>query len=302
MSRQRQGGVALVMVLLILAMAVAVCMALISSQQLQIQSQVQQREHRQAWQLALEGEARALQALSMEAAQANSGQAAAGLSGHLLQGPMRLDIAVDDLSARLNLNALVSAPGQVDAAGMARLQRLLQLLDLPPQLAWVVVARLDPTALPAQGPRQPRLPGHGLLADVSELRALPGIDASAYARLQPFVSTLPAAIGLNVNQAPAVVLACLADGLGVAGGQQLLQARPARGHRSVDAFVAQPLLARYRLATDGLQVAGKAFEIHSRVRWADGGLQLSSIVVDDGGLLRVSSRQLRPLMAIEEIQ
>ena len=299
MSRQRQGGMALVMVLLILAVAVAVCMALISSQQRQIQSQVQQREHRQAWQLALEGEARALHAL---AAQATSGPAAVGLSGQVVQGPMRLDIAVDDLSARLNLNALISAPGQVDAAGLARLQRLLQLLDLAPDLAWVIVARLDPAALPAQGPRQPRLPASGPLADVSELRALPGIDASAYARLQPFVSTLPAAIGLNVNQAPAVVLASLADGLGASGGQQLLQARPARGHRSVDAFVAQPLLARYRVAADGLQVAGQAFEIHSRVRWADGALQLSSIVVHDAGRWRVSSRQLRPVMAIEEIQ
>lgn len=299
MSRQRQGGVALVMVLLILAVAVALCMALISSQQLQIQSQVQQRAHRQAWQLALEGEARALAVLS---APRHPGQPAAALPRALQQGPMRLEIQVDDLSARLNLNALVTAPGQVDAAGLARLQRLLPLLDLPAELAWVVVARLDPTALPAQMQGQPRLAGPGPLADVSELRSLPGVDAPAYARLQPHVSALPAAIGLNVNQASAPVLASLADGLGAGGGRQLLQARPLTGYPSVDAFVAQPLLARHRVGADGLRVAGQAFEIHSRVHWADGALQLSSIVVDDAGRWRVSSRQLRPLMAIEEIR
>lgn len=285
------------MVLLILAVAVAVCMALISSQQRQIQSQVQQRAHRQAWQLALEGEALALAALS---ATRYPGQSTAGLPRSVQQGPMRLDIQLDDLSGRLNLNALVSAPGQVDAAGLARLQRLLQLLDLPAELAWGVVARLDPAALPARMQGPPHLSGHGSLADVSELRALPGVDASAYARLQPHVSALPVAIGLNVNQASALVLASLADGLGAGGGRQLLQARPATGYRSVDAFVAQPLLARYRVAADGLQVAGQAFEIHSRVHWADGALQLSSIVVHDAGRLRVCSRQLRPLMATEE--
>ncbi|MGN0863456.1 MAG: type II secretion system minor pseudopilin GspK [Stenotrophomonas koreensis] len=296
MNRQRQGGVALVMVLLILAVAVAVCMALVTQQHWQIQDQVAQRQYRQAWQLALEGEARALQRLTLDP------RAAQAQPLRLQQGALQLQVHSEELSARLNLNALVSAPGQVDAQVLARLQRLLQLLDLPPDLVWTLVARLDPSALPAAAGRPPSPRGQGLLADISELRTLPGIDAQAYARLQPFVTALPAAIGINVNQAPALVLASLADGLGAVGGQQLLQARPAAGYRSVDAFRAQPRLSRHNVAAAGLQVGAQAYEIHSHVHAAEAVLQLSSIVVHDAGRWRVSSRQLRPLMAIEETQ
>jgi len=299
-SARRQAGVALVMVLLILAVAVAACMALITQQQQQIQAQAAQSLHRHAWQLALEGEARALVLLADPAPLQALPQRALPL--RLRQGPLEVSVVVDDLSARLNLNALVSAPGQLDAVQLGRVQRLLQGLDLRPALAWAIVARLDGSALPLAQAGQAAVAGPGPLADISELRALPGLDADSYARLHPHVAALPPAIGLNLNRASAPVLASLAQGLGVSAGQQLLQARPPGGYRSVQAFSAQPLLARHPVATDGLQVAGQAYVIHSRVQSADSALHLASRVVADAGRLRVVSRQLLPVMDMEHEQ
>lgn len=297
MNGRRQRGVALLTVLLLLAVAVAACTALMVGQQRQILSQVDQASHRQAWQWALEVEARSLQALSEAASHRVMPVVVLPPPPEHTQWQGQLV----DLSGRLNLNALVSGPGQLDSQAYARFQRLLQLLQLPSALARTVIARIDPAAVPA-GPAVPPLPVHGALADSSELRTLPGFDAAVWATLEPHVTALPAGIGLNLNQASAPVLASLADGLGQAGGQRLRAARPPGGWASVAAFTGQPALARQVIASQGLAVEGRAYQIHSRIRHADTPLLLVSQVLADRGRWRVISRQVQPVIAVEEQQ
>src|SRR5690606_33606302 len=88
-----------------------------------------------------------------------------------------------------------------------------------------------------------------LLAEPSELRAIRGYDAHAYARLRPHVCALPAggASPVNINAlepAHAPVLSMLTLGaLTPARARTLLAARPAGGWADPAAFWAQPALA-----------------------------------------------------------
>lgn len=95
---------------------------------------------------------------------------------------------------------------------------------------------------------KPYRTGGLMLADVSEIRAVKGVDDALYRQLRPYVCALPEArlsrFNLNTmspEQAP--LLVALSQGrmsLGVA--RAAIRNRPAAGWQSVDAFWTQPVL------------------------------------------------------------
>ncbi|WAC61438.1 type II secretion system minor pseudopilin GspK [Brevundimonas sp. SL130] len=90
--------------------------------------------------------------------------------------------------------------------------------------------------------------GGVMLADVSEMRAVAGVDADLYRRLRPYVCALPttAQARLNPNtltEAQAPLLVMLAQGaVGLQTARAAVAARPVSGWSSADAFWAQPAL------------------------------------------------------------
>lgn len=300
-------GVALITVLLVVALAATVCAALVTRQQLSIRTTANQLHARQAWHYARGGEQLALALLATDlrqsAARDHRGEAwAQPLPPYPLDGG-HLRLSIDDLSGRFNLNSVVQG-GQVDADAMARLQRLLLLLRLDPQLAWQLVAWIAPPLAPdlvrQQGERdylrrQPAyLPARRPLQEVSELRLLAGIDEAAYQQLLPHVAALPAATPLNLNTADPLVLASLADGLGLADGRRLVEARGSDGFANVDALLLQPLLQRRQVARSGLAVRSNWFVASSEVAIGDRRLRLLSVLHRDAGQVEVVARQLAP--------
>ena len=305
--KRRQYGVALITVLLVVALAATVCAALVTRQQLSIRSIANQLHARQAWQYARGGEQLAIALLAADLRQASAtdhrGEAwAQALPLYPVEGG-GLSVSIDDLSGRFNLNSVVQG-GQVDADAFARLQRLLVLLQLDPQLAWQVVAWIAPALAPgaiglqaarSYQRREPAYqPARRALRDVSELRLLAGFDEAAYQRLLPHVSALPAGATLNLNTADPWVLASLADGLALGDGRRLADARGGSGFASVDALLAQPLLQRRQVARNGLAVSSNWFQASSEVAIGERRLRLLSVLQRDAGAARVVARQLVP--------
>ena len=155
---------------------------------------------------------------------------------------------IEDQQARFNVNTLVR-DGKVDPAQLARFQRLLAILDLPPALAdsladWID-ADSDPR--PASGAEDsyylglpsPYLAANGPLADVSELALVRGFDGDVIARLRPFVTALPRHTQVNVNTAPAEVLAAVVDELDLDSARALVSRRQKTHFRSATEFVRQ---------------------------------------------------------------
>lgn len=176
-----------------------------------------------------------------------------------------ISAVVTDGQACFNLNSLVEGFGEDLTArplGAAQFLALGRAVGAPDSRMHAAADALtdwldaDSAALPLgaedgayAGLATPYRTGGVLLAEVSELRAVKGVDADLYRRLRPWVCALPTSqlSPLNVNtltpeQAPLLVM--LTDGeLGLQGARAVIARRPKEGWADAAVFWAQPALA-----------------------------------------------------------
>ncbi|WP_347903428.1 type II secretion system protein GspK [Pseudomonas purpurea] len=274
----RQQGVALISVLLVMSLALLLTGAMLRNHRLVVKSTAQQLHQVQLRQLGFAGERWALHLLRSPEMQAsrsvNLAQAWARATPPFEVDGGTLDIRVEDLAARFNLSALLTG-GQVDALTQQRWVRLLALLP---------IHSADLENLSASHP--------GGLTDLSQLRAVPGVDAEVLRRLRPMVALLPKDASLNINTASLPQLMTL-DGMTDAMARALVQQRPHTGYRSVQAFVEDPLLAGLELGSHGLGLSSRWFRITVDVAFGQSRVQLVSDVALDAKTRQVSVLQRR---------
>lgn len=183
----------------------------------------------------------------------------------------RLRAVVLDGQTCFNLNSVVGWTGDrfdVRPAAAARLSRLGEVVGVPtPRMATIVDSLIDwidtdSLARPQgaedgtyAGLSEPYRTSGVLLAEVSELRAIRGVDEDAYRRLRPHLCALPTdRSSININMlgpADAPLLVMLTDGqLGLADARAAIAARPLAGWADTAAFWRQPALSLVRPAPD----------------------------------------------------
>lgn len=175
------------------------------------------------------------------------------LAGHL-----------DDQQARYNLNNLVRN-GKIDAMQLAHFRQLLEILALPPALAPALADWLDADSAPqAAGGAEdahylaaspPYLAANRALSDVGELALVRGFDEHVRARLAPYITALPRFTSVNVNTAPAEVLAAVIPNLGLSAARALVTARDRHFIRDRGEF--------RRLLPNGIEVSENDITISS---------------------------------------
>lgn len=115
---------------------------------------------------------------------------------------------VTDAQARFNVNTLVGDNGLPSAPHLAAMTKLMSLLGLPESLVQQVLARIiksRPTTLDSQ-----TIPAAEIrLIQFGDLRDIPGFDDAVMQTLQPFVTVLPVETTVNLNTAPAEVIAAM---------------------------------------------------------------------------------------------
>lgn len=172
---------------------------------------------------------------------------------------------VRDGQACFNLNSVVFGQGEdlmIQPEGVAQFIALGRGLGVAESRMRAVADALvdwldaDPAVRPGgaedaryAGLAEPYRTGGVLLAEVSELRAVQGVDAGLYRTLRPYLCALPVARLSPINpntlrpdQAPLLVM--LTHGrLTAPAARAALQARPRDGWASADAFWSQPALA-----------------------------------------------------------
>ena len=193
---------------------------------------------------------------------------------------------VTDGQACFNLNSLVLGVGEDLTArplGAAQFRALGRAVGAPDSRLQTIADALtdwldaDTTPLPLgaedgayAGLAKPYRTGGVLLAEVSELRAVKGVDADTYRRLRPYVCALPISrlSPLNVNtltpeQAP--LLTMLTGGaLPPQRARAVIAARPRDGWPDPAAFWAQPALATLPIeaeARDQITVLTRFFDL-----------------------------------------
>lgn len=208
--------------------------------------------------------------------------------------------ALEDMQGRFNINNLVDTGGERDDVAFEWFQRLLAQLEIDPEYAGYVVDWIDANQDPSfpvgaeddvytsHDPpyRPPNLP----VTSTSELLAMEGFDADTYDRLAPLITALPRGTRLNVNTAPAEVLASLADGLSPADAESLVDQR---GDADFPDFVATfgDLLTPEMM--DRIDERSSHFRLTARVSIGSMRLTMYSLLErDSGGSVRPLLRSL----------
>lgn len=233
------------------------------------------------------------------------------LAGNWSGTPFRLPVPGGLATARVrdggncfNLNGLVveSEPGVYGAYTPARLQfaRLMRLVGVPTALAGGIADATsdwldsDSAALPSgaedgayTGAATPYRTANTLMADVSELRAVSGVTPQVYAKVRPWLCTLPVAkpSPINVNtllpeQAPLFAM-LLPDTLGVESARQMLLKRPAAGFESPAAFWKVPAQGGITADADAVaqtSVTTRWFALQVDVALGETGLEQQSTI------------------------
>ena len=145
---------------------------------------------------------------------------------------------LQDESGKFNLNSLLTTEDQVNEKAKKYFEKLLQRVGLPAQLSEAVIDWQDADDEPSgamgaessyyQGLPIPYLPPNSLFHSAEELKQVRGFEGTKYQQIAPYVVALPKRdTTININTAPALVLASLDEKLDVIAVQNLLDRRNA---------------------------------------------------------------------------
>ena len=146
---------------------------------------------------------------------------------------------LQDESGKFNLNSLVNNDGTANPQAKAWFEKLLIRVGLPEKLSEAVIDWQDDDdetigAMGAesnyyQGLPQGYLPSNSKFHSVEELKLVRGFEGQKYLQIANYVSAAPASDSkVNINTAPAMVLASLDPKLDVNAVEQVLQQRQAK--------------------------------------------------------------------------
>lgn len=321
MSRQRQCGVALLTVLLLVAVMSVVIVAVLDDIRFSQRRAGNAEAQAQAQWFALGAEtlaANQLQSLWRRDRQRTTLEG--GWNGRTLAFPLEhgmLQAKVEDATACFNLNSVVEGAEEIlqrRETGIRQFRSLAEAVSLPPArakaLADALADWIDSDDLPGEAgaedasylaAAQPYRTAGTLLAEVSELRAIRGFDATAYERLRPHVcalpTTAPTPVNLNTIAADdALQLVALTEGrLSIQAARQAIAARPGTGWADVAAFWGRPELAESApddsvLAQSTLR--SRYFTLIAQVHHLDAEVVMSSLLeIDDAGRTRTHARR-----------
>lgn len=246
--KTRQRGLAVITAMLVVALAASMAAFAAWQQHLwtrQVENLGDQAQGRAVALAALQW-ARAL--LAQDARDSGVDHAGEGWAQALVPLPAdggELTGGISDQQGLFNLNSLVRG-GQASLADAAVFRRLLEHLQLPPDLANAVVDWIDADS-------EVRYPGgaedgvylagdpsyraaNRALITVDGLYRVQGFDTASIERLRPFVTALPLPTPINVNTAPPEVLAAAVNGLTLEAAKTLADARRGRYFRSLEDF------------------------------------------------------------------
>ena len=183
---------------------------------------------------------------------------------------------IADAQARWNLRRLIDGEGKVVAAELRVLQRLCDAAGAPGGSAERIAAAL----LRAWGPPTLAREERGIAPKRLAQLAWLGIEPETLQRLEPWVVILPGAdTRVNVNTAPAEVIAAAVDGMSLGAAQRLVQERSRNALKNLAQAPARAYFpADPATKLEGVGVASRFFVIQGRLRLGERVLEERSLV------------------------
>ncbi|WP_420472893.1 type II secretion system minor pseudopilin GspK [Noviherbaspirillum sp. ST9] len=189
---------------------------------------------------------------------------------------------ITDAQARFNLKGL-SENGAINEKEVTRFSKLLTLLQINPALARA-------TAVLMQSAQKPPTAGSAAatsgatsqpmdIRHVDDLLAVQGFTPEMLEKLKDFVIVLPVMTKINVNTAPAEVIAAKVDTLSLPEATTLVAARQSR---PFDDVLTLPIPASVReAAKEVLETNTAYFLINGNVRLNRAGMEMQALIKRD---------------------
>ena len=299
--RQRQRGVAVIIALLLTTLAITIVASLFWQQQVQVRSIENQRlQLQKQWilrgaldwaALILREDAKYSSVDTLDEPWAvplaetrldqyvDNGQTDEDVAGATLSG------GISDAQARLNLTDLCP-DGTIDPAKVAAFAQLLNNQHLDPALAQatadlMAAAQKKPADEGSIGGAHPA-PQPENLTQVEDLLAVPDFTPAMLEKIRNFVIFLPRATPINVNTAPAEVLAAGIDGLTPADAVTLVASRDTASFRHIADFAER--LPDNSLSVSNLEasVTTNYFLVNGKVRMSRAELEMQALIERNG--------------------
>ncbi|MGE8561893.1 MAG: type II secretion system minor pseudopilin GspK [Acinetobacter sp.] len=146
---------------------------------------------------------------------------------------------LQDESGKFNLNSLVNNDGTPNPQAKAWFEKLLMRVGLPEKLSEAVidwqdaddetVGAMGAEASYYQGLAQGYLPSNNKFHHVEQLKLVRGFEGQKYLQIAEYISAVPTSDSkVNVNTAPAILLASIDPKLDIKAVQQVMQQRQAK--------------------------------------------------------------------------
>jgi general secretion pathway protein K len=203
---------------------------------------------------------------------------------------------ITDACSRYNLRNLGMSKGHPNWVQVEVFERLLRNLQLDSGLARrvaaFVAAGLPPGAAPpdadqaAQPQATPVIGAPVKILEVEDLLAVPGVTPAIVERLRPFVTVLPDTSPVNVNTAPAEVLAALVPNMSVSEANTLIVRRKQAAWRGKEYFSTEVGSDNGRpLARETYDVRSDWFLVDTRIRLDRAALDAQALIHRSGALV-----------------
>lgn len=265
MTFRSQKGVALISVLFIVVIITIIISQVFRQSRSDLKRTQWLVESAQAYQYALGGEQLARQILH-EQFEVRKKE---GLLQSPIPGPAKgyqpehgtIRLQIIDLQGRLDLNGVTSNHLQV------LVNRALEGSGQPPQFAQALADWVDGDTLPRPGGAEDfqymagedgYRTANRTMADPSELFSLAGADPTLLQPLMPMLAALDTPTAININTAPAALLALIYPGISPAQVEGVRSAS-ATGFTSVDAFIQSDVVAGLGLDSSALTTQSTYF-------------------------------------------
>lgn len=290
-----QRGVAIILVMLIVALATVLATYLAQQQQLWQRQVESQFDRAQARRLGIAGIDWA-RAVLADDARANFTDHEGEIWALRLPA-MPVDQGevigiIEDRQGLFNLNNLVRN-GKSNAPDIAQFQRLLALLGLPGELAIALADWMDSdseTQYPGGAEdvyylskAEPYRSANRPLSEIGELAVIKGFDLRSIERLRPFVSVLPICMPINVNFAPAEVLAAVIPEMMLSDARILVQERHSRPFKDINDFTQRMPKGSNNMNNSDLSVKSSFFWVTGRARVGRSQVTTQALLQRTGG-------------------